>query len=61
MVHRRLYLLVHRLLHLSLCVSPVAVEDHEEDQDGDEANDQDLAQAVSVVADAVHADLVIVL
>lgn len=43
MVHRCLYLLVHRLFHLSLCVSPVAIEDKEEDQDGDEADDEYIA------------------
>ena len=61
MVYGRLDLLIHCLLHLSLGMSAIAVEDHDQDQNGDEANDEDLSESVAVVADVEHTCLKVVL
>ena len=61
MVHSCLDLLVHRLLHLPLCVSAVAVEHNDKNENGNNRDDQQLSITVAMVTDIEHARLVVVL
>ena len=61
MIHCRLNLLIHGLLHLSLGMSAVAVEYHDQDQNGDEADNHHLTEAVAVVTDVEHTCLIVIL
>jgi hypothetical protein len=60
-IHRRLDLLIHRLLHLSLGMSAVAVKHHDQDQNSDDTNDEYLTKAVAVITDIEHASFVVIL
>jgi hypothetical protein len=60
-IDRSLNLLIHRVFHLSLGMSAVAVKHHDQDQNGDDADDENVTKAVPMVTDVEHACFVVVL
>ena len=61
MINSSLNLFVHGFFHLSLGMSTIAIENHHQDQNGNDTDDEYVSKAVAMITDIEHSSLKVIL